>query len=276
MPVRIEHNVQTVASMDDVVAFMQDNKIDPSDPESLRAAFLPLAQLANDKVFLARRAIDDLEDMCTSQDANNKYSAQAILLLPPGTDNVNYFIRANFWPAESDAVYKSGHPSDFVYGFPHDHNFNFLTIGYYGSGYVSENYECESESVQGYPGESVRLKFLEKSALGEGQVMLYRAFQDVHNQLPPEEMSISLNICEYSGRSGLSNQYSYDLDAHKVSGIVNPNAAASLMSVAADLCGEEGRDILMRIASGQASDRLRFAAVKSTTPDDRQSLGNSL
>ena len=53
-------------------------------------------------------------------------------------------------------------------------------------------------SVVGFPGEEVNLRFIEKSRLDQGKVMLYRAHQDVHLQLPADAMSVSLNILETS------------------------------------------------------------------------------
>src|SRR3546814_8782480 len=82
----------------------------------------------------------------------------------------------------------------FFYGKAHDHNFSFLTVGYMGPGYWSEYYEYDYANVAGYVGEKVNLRYIEKSKLDEGKVMLYRIHRDVHLQLPADEMSVSLNI----------------------------------------------------------------------------------
>src|SRR3546814_33924 len=72
----------------------------------------------------------------------------------------------------------------FFYGKAHDHNFSFLTVGYMGPGYWSEYYEYDYANVAGYVGEKVNLRYIEKSKLDEGKVMLYRIHRDVHLQLP--------------------------------------------------------------------------------------------
>lgn len=40
------------------------------------------------------------------------------------------------------------------------------------------------------------IRFVERSNLAEGRMMLYRAHRDVHSQLPPESLSVSLNIMD--------------------------------------------------------------------------------
>src|SRR3546814_4352282 len=88
-------------------------------------------------------------------------------LLSPRVDGV--FVRANIWPAEADHCFKASGAKTFVYGVPHDHNFSFLTSGYFGPGYRSDYYEYDYAQVAGYVGERPGLRFIERSALSEGK-----------------------------------------------------------------------------------------------------------
>ncbi|GAB5349555.1 transposase [Alteriqipengyuania sp. 357] len=263
MPLVIKQTTEERAELGDVIEFMHDAKIDTSDEESFAQAGDVLAKLANNREFLANRAVEELEDLCVSQEESNTYSAQVMMLAPPNERSANFFIRANFWPAKEDHIYKTSGPAPFFYHAPHDHNFNFLTVGYHGPGYASDYYEYEYDEVAGYTGEKGGLRFVERSSLHQGKVMLYRAFRDVHDQLPPEQMSISVNICEHSLRGQVLDQYAFDTANDRVSGIINRNTAVGLMPVAAELCGEEGRELLSEIAQTHASDRLRACAIRS-------------
>jgi len=263
MPLVLEQNTTEVAEIGDVLAFMNDNRIDPSDRDSFCQAAGVLAKLKNNRGFLADRAVGELKDLCHEQDRVSSYSAQVMMLVPPSAENEDYFIRANFWPAKDDAIYRSSGPNAFFYHHPHDHNFNFLTVGYHGPGYWSDYYEYDYDTVAGYKGEAADLRFVERTALHEGKVMLYRAFHDVHDQLPPDAMSISINICENSMRGQTLDQYAFDPARDRVTGIINRNAAVGIMPVAAELCGEEGRALLAEIARRHASDRMRFTAFRS-------------
>ena len=99
----------------------------------------------------------------------------------------------------------------FSYGVAHDHNFSFLTVGYFGPGYVSDYYEVDPEAVDGRRGEPLTLKFIERSQLSEGKMMLYRAHRDIHRQLPPESLSVSLNIMDEGDHVPWRDQYIVDL-----------------------------------------------------------------
>lgn len=274
MPLILNPETDAQAELGDVIAFMRENKIDTCDEESFCEAGKVLASLANNRTFLAERAVEELEDLCVTQEQENSYSAQVMMLASPGAETGNFFVRANFWPAEEDHIYKTSGPAPFFYHSPHDHNFNFLTVGYHGPGYASDYYEYDYGTVAGYTGEKANLKFVERSSLHQGKVMLYRAFRDVHDQLPPEQMSISINICEHSLRGQALDQYAFDTDNDRVSGIINRNTAIGLMPVAAELCGERGRSLLGEIATKHASERLRAIAVRSLS-SSAESFGDA-
>ena len=205
---RIIHCPQRDAiALGDLIAALNDERFDPADEDSFAAAGPLLKKLANNRSFLAEIALAELKDRCSRQSSTNRYSSQVIML---HRASEKYFIRANFWPSERDSVFKASGTSPFFYHVPHDHNFSFLTVGYLGPGYWSEYYEYDYDKVVGLPGEKVDLRFIEKSRLEPGKVMLYRAHRDVHDQLPADDMSISINIMEASPALPFLSQYRFD------------------------------------------------------------------
>jgi hypothetical protein len=233
-----------------------EERFDSRDEEGLAQWAPALHRLAGNRRFLGDLVIDELKQHCAGQSARNQYSAQVILL----HGSRRFLIRANFWPSETDSVYANSGPQPFFYGAPHDHNFSFLTVGYLGPGYLSDYYEYDYGRVAGCPGEEVDLRFIERSCLSPGKVMLYRKHLDVHSQLPPESLSVSLNIMALSTASEFEEQYSFDVASSRVSGILNTSSLETLVRLASTFGGGNGQDLVEDFALHHPSDRIRFAA----------------
>ena len=246
-------------ALGDVVAALNDESFDPADEESLAGAALWLKGLANNRDFLAEIALAELKDRCTRQSLENRYSSQVIML---HRASEKFFIRANFWPSPRDSLFKASGASPFFYHVPHDHNFSFLTVGYVGPGYWSEYYEYEYGAVTGTPGEKVDLKFVEKTRLEQGKNMLYRAHRDVHNQLPADDLSVSINIMEASPRLPFLAQYEFDVKKCEVARILNRSSTEALLALAANHDGGNARDLVESFAAGHPCDHVRFAALR--------------
>ncbi|HEV7659661.1 MAG TPA: transposase [Allosphingosinicella sp.] len=243
----------------DLIEALNDPRFDPRDEESFVAFGPLLKRLANNRAFLADIALAELKDRCGRQSAESLYSSQVIML---HRASEKYFLRANFWPSPRDSVFKASGSSPFFYHLPHDHNFSFLTVGYLGPGYWSDYYEYDYGDVVGLPGETVDLRFIETSRLEPGKVMLYRAHKDVHNQLPADELSISLNIMESTPGMPFHSQYRFDVERCMIAGILTRTATESLLAIAANHGGGNGRDLVESFAERHPCDRIQFAALR--------------
>ena len=269
MPRIISHDESAPIGLAELIQALNDEAFDPADQDSFAAAGPLLGRLALNRDFLGQIAIAELKDRCSRQVLENRYSSQVILL---HRASEKYFIRANFWPSERDSVFKTSGNSPFFYHVPHDHNFSFLTVGYLGPGYWSEYYEYDFDAVTGLPGEKVDLRFIEKARLDQGKVMLYRANLDVHNQLPADEMSVSINIMEASSALPFRNQYRFDPKSCEIVGILNKSSSEALLALAANQAGGNGRDLVESFAAAHPCDRIRFAALRelAAAEPDRQ------
>jgi hypothetical protein len=262
----IDTETTDAIELGDLVETLATGGFDPEDEESIATFGPALRKLANNRRFLGDLVVDELKRDCADQVERNSYTAQVILLhAAPG-----FAVRANFWPAAEDSVVVNSGPDPFFYGMPHDHNFSFLTVGYLGPGYWSDYFEYEYGEVTGFTGEPAPLRFIERSRLTEGRVMLYRKFRDVHSQLPPDDLSVSLNILAQSPTSDFCDQYRFDLERREVAGIVNHSALEALVKLAVHLGGGDGRDLVDAFAARHPSERIRFAALEaqaSVEPD---------
>ena len=245
--------------LEELVQALNDDSFDPADEESFAAAAPWLKRLANNRNFLAELAVAELKDRCTRQSLENRYSAQVLML---HRASEKFFIRANFWPSERDSVFKTSGTSPFFYHMPHDHNFSFLTVGYFGPGYWSDYYEYDYDNVVGLPGEKVDLRFVEKARLEQGKVMLYRAHRDVHDQLPADEMSVSINIMEASNRLPFLDQYRFDVKKCQIAGILTLTSTEALLALAATHGGGNARDLVESFAASHPCERIRFTALR--------------
>lgn len=257
MPCLIEPPTALELDLGEVAARLDEQGVDLADPDSVAHCTALLSGLARNRSFLADRVIAELKASYRGQLALNRYSAQVFLLhrSPRG-----YFLRANLWPAERDAAYTASGPLAFAYGLPHDHNFHFLTAGYWGPGYVSDYYEYDAEAVDGRIDEPLNLRFVERSSLSEGKMMLYRAHRDVHSQLPPDRLSVSLNIMDEGEHVPWRDQYIVDLERGTIAKRPTLTTAEMLLRCAVHLT-DNGRDVAEQFARTHPVPRVRANAI---------------
>ncbi|QZD93252.1 transposase [Qipengyuania xiapuensis] len=248
------HGLEDCLAMLDAVAF------EPEDEASLANGAVALKRLANNRSFLGDLLIEQLKRGHRNSGIESAYGPQSIVL---SRMRGRCFLRANIWPSEEESCFRASGSDAFVYGVPHDHNFSFLTAGYFGPGYGSDYYEYDYEDVAGYRGEVCDLRFVERTNLEEGKLMLYRANRDVHSQLPPETMSVSLNIMHIDPAQAWSDQYGFDLDSNAVTGVLNPTSTECFMRCAVGLGGEEAADFAEWLGREHPSDRLRLASFEA-------------
>lgn len=244
----------------------------PGDPESLDHAARQLRRLGNNPTFLGDMLVAELAARHREEGDGNSYGPQVIMLHAPGRSE-DFFMRANLWPSRDEHMMRASGGASFVYGLPHDHNFDFLTLGYFGPGYWSDYYEFDYEQVVGWSGEPVNLRFIERARLEPGKLMLYRAHVDVHAQLPADALSVSLNILHASGAQGWLDQYSFDCEAGSIGRILSHGSSEAFMRIAVGLGGEEARDLATRFGQRHPSDRMRLAcwtALAAACPDEAQ------
>lgn len=258
MPRVLEVAPADPCSVAECVDALKHSGFDPRDEESLQHGARLLRRLGADRSFLGDMLVAELAARHGEDDGVNFYGPQVVMLHAP--DGGDFFMRANLWPSEDEYMMRASGGASFVYGFPHDHNFDFLTLGYFGPGYWSEYYEYEYEDVVGWQGEPVALRFIEKSALHEGKIMHYRAHRDVHAQLPADALSVSINIMHSGGSLGWMDQYNFDVENSRVGRIVSPGSSEAFLRVAVGLGTPEALDLAEMFGTRHPSDRMRLAS----------------
>lgn len=220
--------------------------------EDLIASAPLLGKLANNKSFVIERMFDELRNQLRFQ-ANNMYAPEVLLL----HSTKDYFIRANIWKPISAA--EEAIPG-YQYDVCHDHNFDILTVGYLGLGYSCRSYTYDRTAYAGRLGEVVELADEGLFSLANGQVALYRAKEDVHMQLPPDQISVSLNLVP---RAPVQNemQFQFDEDSGEICRYLNFSGLEAAIRVADVMRSRECADALVRIGNGHPSARVRALAL---------------
>ncbi|MEL1250861.1 transposase [Aurantiacibacter gilvus] len=260
MPRVIDYRDDASCDLGDCLAALNENGFKPYEEESLLHAATWLRRLGNNRAFLGDLLLDELKQGVKAAEEASSYGPQVVMLSQLGHE---YYMRANLWPSREEHMFRASGKSAFSYELPHDHNFDFLTVGYFGPGYSSDYYEYDYDKVVGSIGEKAGLRFIERSTLEPGKLMHYRAHVDVHSQLPPESLSVSLNVMHAGGAQGWLDQYKFDVEKDEISGIVSPGGSEIFLRVAVGLGGEEARDLAHTFAGSHPSDRMRLVALEA-------------
>ncbi len=257
MPRIIAVEDDAAAGLEECIDALRATGFDPRDEECLDHAALWLRRLGNNRTFLGDLLAAELAEDHREDSGDDTYGPQAIVLSRPGESY--FFLRANIWPSADEHALRASGGGVFAYGMPHDHNFDFLTLGYFGPGYWSNHYLYDHAAVAGWSGEKVALRFAGRSRLELGMIQLYRAHHDVHDQAPPDALSVSLNIMHTGGAQGWLDQYTFDLDNGRIKRILSTGSSEAFVHIAVGLGSEEALDLAQAFARGHPSDRMRLA-----------------
>jgi hypothetical protein len=258
MALTIPCQTTRVASVGEYLEHMR-TQVDLRDVQSVAQSAPMLRALANDRELVVRELNSRIENYFSD---GMIPSAQSLLL---ARDN-DFYVRANIWPAISDMASGRAYQDQFAYNLAHDHNFTFMTVNYLGPGYETEVYEYDYEKVQGYVGEPVDLRFLEKTRFGTGMAMLYRASRDVHVQYAPTELTITLNLMIAHPEVRVRDQFFFDLTSRTISAYPPELAGSSrvaLLHLAGHLGDGDTHQLLSDLAAKHPCRRTRLTAYEA-------------
>lgn len=256
MAITLSSSSQESVSVEDYIDFVDAN-LNPDDLDSVCSHADVFGALLNNRSLMTDSLNDELSGWRDFQ-TNNDYSAQTFIL---GRSS-RFVIRANVWapPAARNSEEREWEDRFYAYRLPHDHNFSFLTGGYYGSGYETTLYEYDPTTIVGNVGERVDLTFLEKTRLPKGKIMLYRASRDIHSQEHAEDFSISVNLLFVRPQDSLVTQWMFDLEQQTlVAPLQNRAAAQSMLCEVARHVGDQRTIALLDdLSNHHPNPRFRF------------------
>jgi hypothetical protein len=182
MAVVIQCAPESDVSFDEFLEYVQSH-VDVRDRDSLLSASEMLIRLSYNSTFLTEHLSKFLRE---GLDTGFPRSSR-IFKLAQGKD---FIIRALVWEPVPDGV----DGSQFFYLVPHDHDFDFLTVCCSAPGLASEVYRYDNAKIKGEKGERVKIEYQGLITLRPGTAALFEGGKDIHIQLPPDELCITLNI----------------------------------------------------------------------------------
>lgn len=260
MAFSITSDSRQVISLGEYIQYV-DNKVDLRDYDSIVDSAPMLSALSNDRRLVVNFFNESLKTEILKE--RPIYTAQSFIL----GHGEGFYVRGNIWkPLTTVERMRAMEERLYSYNLSHDHNFIFLTIGHFGPGYKTMIYEYERDALSGFPGETVELRFLEETTLPVGKMMLYREGVDVHTQLPPPELSISLNLMIMPESGLIKDQYFFDVEKSTLVG-TPPDAdyskRASIIEMAGYTGDEETAALLTRLAYTHPCSHARMAAIRA-------------
>lgn len=234
-------------------------------PKKIEETSILLRRVCENRDFLAEKMRDWIERFLTQRNpCKSRYSPATFVL----HTNRDYVFRANVWmPSSREIDVGTSEDQVFSYRYAHDHDFDLVTAGYLGSGYTTHIYEYDLESTQGYVGEQVCLRFLESTKLPQGKVVHFRRKKDVHVQLPPKELSISLNILFPNSDPAFKlGGYGFELGENEGPATIIEhlgsleNGTITLLDILRNLPGAESVSVARMLSEKSESRRIRSHA----------------
>ncbi|WP_395330405.1 transposase [Novosphingobium sp. BL-8H] len=251
----------TGASLAECTEALASWGFDPRDEVSLSHAANWLQRLGNDRNFLGDVLVDLLAGLApVPADAEGLAAGgpQTVMLVPPGRGD--FSIRARIWASPREAVYRASGPAACGYGEAHDFAGDVLSLGYFGPGYLGEDYEYDPEAVIGHVGERVDLRLVGRGPLEEGRLIHYRARRDVLLCQPPEALSVSVDLVHTDPAQGWESHHTFDVARGEITELLGHGPSESFLRVAVALGGEAAKDLATRFGERHPSDRMRLVA----------------
>jgi len=239
-------------SLEEYVEAINSQNYDFSSHADLIDSAKFLKKLNNNRDFLLDKLFAELRSMGQFQ-KSNYYGPQVFILHV----DEKYFVRANIWRPLS-RVEKS--IKGFQYDVCHDHNFDILTAGYFGPGYCSRAYTYDYRKITGLLGERVSLNAEGMFTLSEGRIALYRAKQDVHIQLPPEDISVSLNLIPKNEKLR-ELQFQFQEHSERICRYLQSSGSELIIRLAGALRNEKFLSSLVEISQNNPSPQVRALAI---------------
>ncbi|GBR49571.1 hypothetical protein [Neokomagataea thailandica] len=257
-----DYNIDNSISLEECVKNIREN-VDPEDFGSICDASIYLRMLANNRTFLYEKLSAELFLLSKGESVDLR-TPQSIQVY----DEDTFYIRANIWPKINRGQTVSGHEKNlFSYEMAHDHNFHFMTVGYFGPGYETDIYNYDYNKCLGFHGESIDLTYIGREKLVPGRVFVYEGSKDVHIQREPSSLSISLNILFNPKEGKQKQQYRFDVKNKIISGSLNDEISCRLfiMDVLKEIGNEKTCELLLDVARNTNCGRTHVYALRAAS-----------
>jgi hypothetical protein len=243
-------NDNSSISLDEFIEIIEENKFDLADDDDIATLSVQLNKLNNNKTFLINQIAHELTNLLAFQESN-VYDYDTFIL----HRSKNFLIRAVVWqPLDMS--------TNNIFEVFHDNNFDLLTIGYFGPGYKTHVYTYNNDDVVGLIDEKVNVQDKGIFTLTTGRILLYDAKKDIHIQIPPESLSVSLNVIPLKNAFNRP-QFEFDRNDFRICRYLHKSSNELTIRLAGVLGNQNDIEVLKTIFDKHSNPHLRAYAASS-------------
>lgn len=214
-----------------------ETTFDLDEADSLIGVAPYLRALANDPDLIAHHCNAEIQRVLDAKEESPFVSSPLELASAP-----SYALQATIWMPDSVAeALRPPSAQTQTDRRAHNHNFNVMTIGYFGPGCITDLYTFNAKDDRAEPADRVDLRFNQRVRIQKDCAVICREAVDVHAHVTPEALSISMSLCIFSDRTPVTDRLIFDPQESTICGHVESAGIYRRASVVR-LAGEVGND----------------------------------
>lgn len=245
---------QQSIDLKEFIETVESHNYDFTNQDDLINSAIYLNKLNNNKRFVMERIVSELDDLPNFQRSNK--NGPNVFVLHKAS---NYLLRAVVWNP-TPAIEEN--QKNLRYDIYHDHNFDLLTIGHFGPGYRTKCFTYNSEQTTGLLDEHVEMLDEGMFTLTEGRILLFKNKYDIHTQLPPDSLSVSLNIIPTRKISNYP-QFQFNEQKSQISKYIHVSGNELVVRIAGVLGNKDDIEKLRLIMQGSYNEHIKAYAALS-------------
>ena len=240
-----------------------ETTFDLEEADSLIGVAPYFRALANDPDLIAYHFNTEIQYVLNAKNERRRVSSPLIIASAP-----NYCLQAKIWmpDAQADALRAAPGLAAGV-RHAHNHNFNVMTIGYFGPGHTADLYTFTPKESSGQVGDRVDLRFTERVRVKKNCAVICRDTVDAHAHVAPEALSISMSLSIFGDNTQIVDRFVFDLQASAICGYVDTadvHRRASIVRLAGEVGNEQTLDLFDALVRRSPCHRVREAALTAT------------
>lgn len=240
-----------------------ETTFDLEEADSLIGVAPHFRSLANDPDLIAYHFNAEIQYVLNAKNERRDVSSPLVI-----ADAPNYCLQANIWmpDAQADALRP---PSGLSAGVrhAHNHNFNVMTIGYFGPGHITDLYAFNPKAGGGELGDRVDLRFTERVRIQKNCAVICRETVDAHAHVAPDALSISMSLSIFSDNTQVADRFVFDPQASTICGYVETADVyqrAAVVRLAGEVGNEQTLELFDALLRRSPCHRVREAALAAT------------
>ncbi|HEX3895758.1 MAG TPA: HEAT repeat domain-containing protein [Rudaea sp.] len=240
-----------------------ETTFDLEEADSLIGVAPHFRSLANDPNLVAHHFNAEIQSVLDAKSEPRQISSPFVI-----ASGRNYALHAKIWMPDAQAdVLRPSSGSVAGARHAHNHNFNVMTIGYFGPGHVSDLYTFTPNEGSAHIGDRVDLRFTERVRIQKQCAVICRDTVDAHAHIAPEALSISMSLSIFSGNTQVADRFVFDPQASTICGYVDTADVyqrASVVRLAGEVGNEQTLELFDALLRRSPSQRVREAALAAT------------